>query len=166
VLGAGDAGGSGAVHDNFQLADLFSDESYCVDERCTGDDSGAVLVIVKHRYLHGLLQNFFDVEAFGCFDVFEVDAAEGGLEQLAGFDDFVGVVSVELDVEDVDVGEAFEKYTLPFHNGLTGERADVAEAEDGCAVADDGDKISFGGIAIGVKRVFSISRQGMATPGV
>jgi len=83
-----------------------------------------------------------------------------------GFDDFVGVVSVELDVEDVDVGEAFEKYTLPFHNGLTGERADVAEAEDGCAVADDGDKISFGGIAIGVKRVFSISRQGMATPGV
>ena len=52
---------------------------------------------------------FFDVEALRRLDVFQVDAAEGGLEDLAGADDFVRILGVELDVEDVDIGEALEE---------------------------------------------------------
>ena len=37
-------------------------------------------------------------------------------------------VRVDLDVEDVDVGEALEEDALALHDGLDGERADVAEA--------------------------------------
>ena len=57
-----------------------------------------------------------------------------------------GIFRVQLDVEDVDVGEAFEQDALAFHDGLAGQRADVAESEDGGAVGDDRDQVALGGV--------------------
>ena len=95
------------------------------------------------------LRRLLDVEALGRLDVLEVDAAEGRLERLDDPDDLVGVVRVQLDVEHVDVGEALEEDALALHDGLAGQRADVAEAEHGGAVADDGDEVALARVAIG-----------------
>ena len=166
VLGAGDAGGSGAVDDDLDLLDALAGKLDRVHQRRAGDDRRAVLIVVEDGNLHRLLQRLFDVEALGRLDVFQVDAAEGGLEQLAGLDDFVGILRVQLDVEDVDVGEAFEQDTLAFHDRLAGQRADVAQAEHRGAVGDDGDQVALGGVMKASCGFFSISRQGSATPGV
>jgi hypothetical protein len=66
------------------------------------------------------------------------------VREVAGLDDFVGVVGVELDVKDVDVGKAFEEHALPFHNGLAGERADIAKSEDGGSIANHSNEIALG----------------------
>ena len=58
----------------------------------------------------------------GARDVLEVDAAEGRLEELDGADELLGVVRGELEVEDVDVGEALEEDALALHHRLAGER--------------------------------------------
>ena len=55
-------------------------------------------------------QFFLDDEALGRLDVFQVDAAEGGLQQLAGADDFLGILGGQFDVEHVDIGEALEQH--------------------------------------------------------
>ncbi len=54
---------------------------------------------------------------------------------------------------EVDVGEAFEQDRLALHHRLGGERAEIAEAEDGGAVGDDRDEIALGGIIIGFGRI-------------
>ena len=122
VRGAGDAAGAGAVEHDLDFVDALADQLQRVQQRRAGDDGRAVLIVVEDRDLHGPLQFFLDGEAFRRLDVFQVDAAEGGLEQLAGADDFVGVFGGQLDIEDVDIGEAFEQDAFAFHDRLAGGR--------------------------------------------
>ncbi len=82
-------------------------------------------------------------------DVLEVDAAEARLHQRDRLDELVGILGVELDVDRIDVGEALEQHRLAFHHRLGGERAEIAEAEDGGAVGDDRDEIALGGVIVG-----------------
>ena len=84
----------------------------------------------------------------GRLDVLEVDAAEGRREHLAEADDLLGVLGVDLDVEDVDVGEAFEEDALALHHRLAGQGADVAETEDGGAVGDHRHEIALVGVLV------------------
>ena len=46
-------------------------------------------------------------------------------------------------------GELLEQDGLALHDGLAGQRADVAQAEHGGAVADDGDQVAAGGQVAG-----------------
>ena len=76
-------------------------------------------------------------------------------------------VGGQFDIEDVDIGEAFEQDALAFHDGLAGGRADVAESQDGGAVGDHGHQVAFGRcICKPGSGSRAISRQGTATPGV
>ena len=108
---------------------------------------------------------FFDLEAVGSLDVFEIDAAEGGLEQLAELDDLFGIVAVDFDVEDVDIGKALEQHGFAFHDGLAGERADIAQAEHGGAVAQNRDQIAAAGVFEGVLRILLDFQTGLGYAG-
>ena len=55
-----------------------------VQQSGAGDDRGAVLIVVKDRNLHRPPQLFLDDKTLRRFDVFQVDAAERRLQQLAG----------------------------------------------------------------------------------
>ena len=107
-----------------------------------------MLVVVENGDLHPRLELLLDVEALGRLDVLEVDAAERGLEPGDALDELVGVLFVDLDVEHVDVGEPLEEDALPFHDGLAGERTDVAQPEHGRAVRDDGDEIPLSRVLV------------------
>ena len=96
----------------------------------------------------------FNLEAFGGLDVFEVDAAEGGGDGLDHLDEALGVVLVDLDVEGVYATVDFEQEAFAFHDGLAGQCADVAEAEHGGAVGDDGHEVALVGVAVGVVGLF------------
>src|SRR5208282_5644967 len=92
VLGSGYRRGSGTVDDQTDFADVLAHHLQSVQQRSPGNNGSAVLVVVEDRDLHRLLQGFFDIETLRGLDVFQIDAAEGGLEQLADFDDFVRIV--------------------------------------------------------------------------
>jgi hypothetical protein len=53
-------------------------------------------------------QRFLDVEALRRLDVLQIDAAESEFEKLAHLYDLIRVMSVNLDVEDVHIGEPLE----------------------------------------------------------
>ncbi len=136
VLGASKARGSRAVHDDANFANILAGNFQSIEQRRAGNDCRTVLIIMKDRDLHRLLQSLFDVETFRRLDVFQVDSAERGLEQLADFDDLIGIVSIDFDVEDIHAGKTFEQDGLAFHDRLAGERADVAQAEHCGAIGD------------------------------
>ena len=150
---AGERGSARAGGDELDLVDLLAAHLERVQHACADDDRGAVLVVVEDRDLHSRAQRTLDVEAVRRLDVLEVDAAEGRLERGDEVDQLVEVLLVDLDVEDVDAGELLEQHALAFHHRLGGERADVAEAEDGGAVGDDGHQVAARGVAKGVGRV-------------
>ena len=108
VLGAGNPGRSGAVDHHGDLADVLPHDLQRVYEGCSGDDCRPMLVVVEDGNRHGAPQGLLDVEAFRGFDVFQVDAADGWLEQLAEADDVVGILRTYFEVEHIDIREALE----------------------------------------------------------
>ena len=147
-LGARDRRRARAAEDDLDVVDLLADDLERVQERRRGDDRGAVLVVVEHRDLQALLQALLDLEALGRLDVLEVDPAEGRRDARHRLDEGVDVERVHLDVEHVDVGEALEEHALALHDGLGGERSDVAQAEHRGAVGDHGDQVALGRVLV------------------
>ena len=100
---------------------------------------------MKDGDIQFFFEALFDLETFGRFDVFQVDAAEGGRQRLADLDDFFGAARGDLDIEDIDIGELLEEHALAFHDRFGCQRSAIAQAEDGAAVGDDGDQVGAGG---------------------
>jgi len=103
---------------------------------------------VENRNSHEFLKGLFHLEAGGCPDVLQVDAAEGGFERADRFDQLVGVGFAVFPVDmgkaqgnGVDVGEDFEEDGFSFHHGHSGLGADVAESQHGGSVADDAHRV-------------------------
>ena len=113
-----------------------------------------MLVVVEDGDLHGLAEFFLDLEAVGGFDVLKVNAAERGLEQLAELDDLFGILAVDFDVENIDVGKALEEHGFAFHHGLAREGSDVAQAEHRGAIAQHCDQVAAARVLKGVLRIF------------
>ena len=111
------------------------------------------VVVVEVRNIHQLAQAFFNDEALGRLDVFQIDAAERGAEVFDGVDEFFRVLGVDFEIDGIDVGEALEQHRLAFHHRLGGERAEIAEAEDRGAVGDDGDHVAARGVVVGGRGV-------------
>ena len=121
-----------SIENNPDFIDRLLNHLYRVQQSRPGNDRGPVLVIVKYGNLHRLLQCFFDVETFRRLDVFEIDAAEGGLQQLNDFDDVVRIVALDFEIENIHVGEPFKQNALPFHHRLARERPNVSEPSHCC----------------------------------
>ena len=152
--GRGDGGGTGAQQDDLGVGDVLALQREGVQQTGGGDDGGAVLVVVEDRDVQPFDQPLFDLEALRGLDILQVDAAEGGRDVRHGVDEGVHVLAVDFDIEYVDPGKAFEQHGLAFHDRLGGQRAAVAQAEDGGAVGDHGDQIAFVGVAVGQVEVF------------
>jgi len=138
-----------AGEDDVEFVEWLVGDLGGVEQRSPGDDGGAVLVVVKHRNVHLLAQPRLDLETLRRLYVLQVDPAERRLHRADGGDDVLGVVLVQLDVEDVDVGEAFEQDALSLHDGFRRLGADVTQPEDGAAVRDHPDHVALRRVCVG-----------------
>ncbi len=153
-LRARDGRRAGAVDDDLDLADVFPGDLEGVDQAGAGDDGRPVLVVVHHGDVQLILEPRLDLETFRGLDVFQVDAAESRGDGLDGLDEFLGILLVDLDVEYVDTREDLEQQSFPFHYRFPGQRADVAQSQNGRPVGDDGDQVALGGILVSVQGFF------------
>eukprot|EP01022_Parablepharisma_sp_SALTPOND_P023573 TRINITY_DN501_c0_g7_i1.p1 TRINITY_DN501_c0_g7~~TRINITY_DN501_c0_g7_i1.p1 ORF type:complete len:1271 (+),score=484.06 TRINITY_DN501_c0_g7_i1:9557-13369(+) len=150
---AGNRGRAGAGDGDLDCSDVLAHQFQAVQQGGRRDDGGTVLVIVEDRDVHARRQLLLDVEAFRSLDVFQVDAAQGRLQCGDDLDQLVGVVLGQFDVEHVDTGEFLEQAALAFHHRLGGQRTDVAQAQHGGAVADDGHQVAARGVVEGLQRI-------------
>ena len=145
----GDAGGAGAVADEARRLDVAPRQRDGVDHAGGGDDRGAVLIVVEDGNVHQFAKALLDDETLRRLDVLQIDAAERGAEIAHGVDEGVGILGVDLKVDGVEIGEAFEQRALAFHDRLGGERAKIAKAKNRGAVGDDGDHVRARGVVVG-----------------
>ena len=110
-----------------------------------------------------LPQPLLDLEARRGGDVLEVDAAEDRGDALDGLDDLLGgLLDVEADREGVDAGELLEQQRLALHHRQGGLGADVAQAQHGGAVGDDGHGVALDRQLVDPGRLLG---DGQADPG-
>src|SRR3989442_302413 len=100
--------GTRARADELDAREFLADHAQAIEDRSADDDRGAVLVVVKHGYLHALAAHALDIKAFGRLDVLKVDAAERRLERADDVDELLRVALVDLDVEAVNSREFLE----------------------------------------------------------
>ena len=129
-LGAGDAACPGSAEYHLHVLEPLADHLQGIDHRCQDDYGGAVLVVMEYRDAD-VHQVLFDVEAAGCGDVLEVDAAEGGGEVPHDHDDLIRVLGGEADGPGVDARQLAEQDRLAFHDGHRTLGPDVAKPEHG-----------------------------------
>ncbi len=108
----------------------------------------ALLVVVPDRYVHLRIaaQEVQHAEAFGLGDVLQVDAAEGGLDQLDGLDDRVGVLGVQADGHGIHPAQVLEDQRLALHDRQPGLGTDVAQAQHPRAVGDHCHRVALVGV--------------------
>ena len=114
-----------------------------------------MLVVVEHGDVELVDQTALDLEAARRGDVLEVDAAEAGGEALDGLDDLVDVLRVKAQRDGVHAAEGLEQRALALHDGHGRSRADVAQAEHGRAVGDDGHGVCLHGVLVRIGRILS-----------
>ena len=144
---------AGAGEHNLDVLQLLAGDVAGVDQAGGRDDGRAVLVVMEDGDVEQVLQLALDDETFRGLDVLQIDAAPGVADVLDDGDELVRIGGLDLDVEAVDVGEPFEQDGLALHHRLGRHVAEVAEAEDGRAVGDDGDQIALGRIVVGLVRI-------------
>ena len=112
-----------------------------------------MLVVVHDRNVEILLQTFLNGKALGRFDVFKVDSSERRSYLFNGFAELVGVFLVHFYIENVDASIYFKEESLSFHDGFAAHGTNVAKAQNGRSVADDGHEVALVGVFIDVIRV-------------
>ena len=112
-----------------------------------------MLVVVHHWDIEFSLQTTLNLEALGCLDILKVDTAECGGDGLDCLDELLRVLLVDLYVEHVNARINLEEETFTLHDRLTCHCTDVSQAEHGCTVGDNCDKVALVGIFIGILRV-------------
>jgi hypothetical protein len=152
------AAAPGTTDGQLYIADGLAHQFQPVEQGGRTDDGGAVLVVVEDRDVHALAQLLLDVEALGRLDVFQVDAAQRGLQRRDDVDQLVGVTLGQFDVEHIDAGELLEQAALAFHHRLAGQRADVAQPQHRRAVGDHGHQVAAAGVLVRQRGVF-LDRQ-------
>ena len=107
--------------DQFDGFGVFADNFQAIQDRRTNADRRAMLVIMEDRDLHAFTQLAFNVEAVWRLDIFQVDAAEGGLQRGDDVNQFVEVVLlIDFNVKHIDAGKLLEQHALAFHHRLGG----------------------------------------------
>ena len=109
---------------------------------------------MKNRDLHALAQFALYIKAVRGFDVFEVDSAESRLQGGNHLDQLDRVWLVDFDVKHIHAGKLLEQDSFALHHRFGGEWADVAQAQHGGAIGDDGHQVAAAGVFVSCVRVF------------
>ncbi len=108
-----------------------------------------MLVVMHDGDVDAVLDAALDLETSRRADVFELDGRERRGDGHDGLDDGVGVLGVEQDGHARQAAERLHQGGLPLHDRHGRQRPDIAQAEHGRSVGDDGHEMADGGEAPG-----------------
>ena len=113
-----------------------------------------MLIVVHHRDVTFFFQTTLDLETFRSLYVLQIDASKCRSKGFYNLNKLVGIILGHFKVEAIQSGKNLKQKCLALHHGFTGQRANVAKAEDCRSVRDNGDEIAFVGVFIDILRIF------------
>ena len=120
---------------------------------------------MHHRNIEALLQTLFDIEAFWCLDILQVDTTKGGGDTLHGFAELLRILFCHFDIKHVDTTVDLEEQTFTLHHGFAAHGTDVTQAEHGCAVRDHCHQVTLIGVLVGIVGILLNLQTGIGHAG-
>ena len=120
---------------------------------------------MKDRNIEFPLQPLLDLETLGSFDIFQVDAPEGGCDRFGHLHKPVHLFAVDFDIEYIHIGKNLEKEPLPFHHRFPLQRPDITQSKYGGSVGHHGHKVPFCRILISILRIVLDGQTGFRHSG-
>ena len=154
-----------AIYHHFHIAHVLAEELQGIDQPGQHNDCGSVLVIVKDRDVHQLLQLPLDFEASRSCDILKIDPAKARCQQLDRTHDFCRVFGIQADRHSIYVGEGLEEQSLAFHYRQSGGGTDVAQAKHGRTVSDHSHQVALDGVTIDICGIAVYLLAGLSHPG-
>ena len=136
---------AGAGGDDPHVLLLLPNDLQRVGQTGQRDDGGAVLVVVEDGDVARFLQLALNFKAARGGDVLQIDAAERAGNVIDGVHKLVYILRFDAERKCIHVAEGLKEHALTLHDRHTGLRSDIAEAEDGRAVGNDGAEIPAAG---------------------
>ena len=118
LIETGDARSSPAGRHQLDVLDLFAHQGETIGDRGGDDNRRAMLIIVEDGNIKTLAQGLFNHEAIGRFDIFQINRAKGRRDGRDNLDQFVRIVFIDLDIEDIDASKLFKENRFTFHHRL------------------------------------------------
>lgn len=112
-----------------------------------------MLVIMKYRDVHALLEAPLDLETLGCPDIFQIDTAKSGFQRGNNIDKFIWIPLVDLYIEHIDIRKSLKQDTLALHHWLECQGSDSTQTQHCRTVGDDRNKIATRGDRRDLSRV-------------
>jgi hypothetical protein len=107
------------------------------------DNGGAVLVVMKDRNFHPFACRRRSISKHsGALMSSRLMPPKVGSSAAIISTSLSDVGFIDFDIDRIDVREFFEQDGFAFHHRFGGERADIAEAENGGAVGNDGNEVA------------------------
>ena len=89
---------------------------------------------MKYRNVHPFFQRLFNDEAIGRCNIFKVNAAKCRFKKFDSVNETLCIFGLHLDIDRIDVGEAFEQNGLAFHHGLGCQCTQIAHAKNSSTI--------------------------------
>ncbi len=112
------------------------------------------MIVMHDGDVEFAFESLFDLEAFGCLYILQVDATKGGRDCLHHLDEFFRVFFIYFNIEHIDTGKYLEEQSFTFHHRLPGKGPDIPQTQHSSAVGDDRHQVAFRGVVVSVLRVF------------
>src|SRR5690606_40576495 len=107
--GAGNGCRARAVDHYLDFVDFLFLKGKGIKQCCARNDRRTVLIIMHNGDAQFFFQPAFNLETFGCLNVFEVNTAESRLQTLYNSDKLIHVFRIQLNIENVYISEYFEE---------------------------------------------------------
>ena len=124
-----------------------------------------MLVVVEHRNIAALFELLFNLKASGRGDILQIHAAERACQQRNGIDDVIDILAAHAKRNGVHTAEGLEEHALTLHDRHAGLRADIAEAEDCCAVGYNSHRVPAAGQIVALVDVLLDFQAGLGNAG-
>ena len=116
-----------SVYNNLYVGDVLASYLKRILQTGCRDDGCAVLVVVHHGDVEGLLQTLFNIEALWCLNILKVDTTKGRCNLLYCLAELLRILFSNLDIEYVDAAIYLKEQAFAFHNWFTAHCSNVAK---------------------------------------
>jgi hypothetical protein len=148
-LQARDTSGSSAVDHDLDILNILLLDLERVDETSEAHDGSTVLIVMENWNVHHFLELLLNIKAVWALDVLQVDTGEAWRKILDTVDEIIWVLGVDTEVNTLNSSEFVEQNRLSLHDGLGGQSADIAEAQDCSTICNDSHHVSLVCVSVG-----------------
>ena len=116
MICASNRAGARPDDNHFDFREFLSLQLNGIEQRCCGDNRGAMLIVMHHGDVCCFCNPPFNLETLGGFDVLKVNPSKGLRNVDNRIDEGFWIFCIHFNVKHIDIGKCLQQQALSFHD--------------------------------------------------